>query len=66
MKTSTLKWISIVDNYKRTSSLEVSGNKIIVVGGLPHGSEIQPKSKEDADNLIEWLENWKKSATESE
>lgn len=50
----------------RVSSLQIGGtardnDKIFILGGLTHGSVIEPKSPADADKLIAWLKNWKKN-----
>ena len=55
---TTLQWVSIVDDTGRTSSLEVGGNVVRVVGNLPHNTEIVPKSESDARRLVAWLEQW--------
>ena len=39
-----------------TSSLEIRGKELVVVGILPHLSTITPASKEDADKLRSWLD----------
>ncbi len=54
------KFITILDNTGRQSSLEVSSNKTIeVVGGLSHCLKFAPLTNQDADNLIAWLQQWK-------
>ena len=55
---TTLQWVSIVDDTGRTSSLEVGGNVVRVVGELPHNAAFVPKSEADARRLIAWLERW--------
>ena len=61
---TTLQWVSIVDDTGRTSSLEVSGDVVCVVGVLPHNTVFVPKSEADARRLIAWLERWiEKEAT---
>ena len=54
------KFISIVGENGRVSSLEISGERIKVVGGLYHCDNIEPQTIQDADALIEWLNDWKK------
>ena len=41
------------------SSLEIAYDHLVVTGVLPHGTKIAPRSIEDAENLIEWLEGWR-------
>lgn len=58
-----LEFISLIDQTDRTSSLLVDKkiNKLVVVGELPHRSEIVPKSLEDCDKLIAFLKEWRKT-----
>lgn len=51
-------FVSVTDQTGRKSSLEISGNKIEVVGVLPHCSKIEPSSTEDAEALVVWLSQW--------
>ncbi len=44
---------------EEVSSLRVKADGLIVVGELPHGIEIAPRSVEAADAMILWLEGWK-------
>lgn len=52
------RFSQVVDQTGRISSLEISGDKIEVVGVLPHCSQIEPNSVDDAKKLIQWLEKW--------
>jgi hypothetical protein len=55
-----LKWIDLMDTSGRASSLEISEHATIrVTGGLEHNSKIFPKTVQDANNLIAWLERWR-------
>lgn len=60
-----IDFVSIVDKTGRTSSLMVgkhySGLKMTVIGVLPHDSEIAPKTLEDCDKLIAFLQEWRKT-----
>ena len=50
------------------SSLSVSEPEhttLRVLGVIPHGSEIQPRSVEAAQELIKWLEGWILNAHEA-
>ena len=61
------KFISIFEpKTGRTSSLGVNTkeNCLDVVGNLEHYSAIQPKTINDANALIKWLEDWKKNLSE--
>lgn len=51
-------FVSVTDETGRASSLEISRDKIKVVGVLPHCSHIVPSSVEDAVALKNWLEDW--------
>lgn len=48
----------------RVSSLTIYGKRddgtMRVTGGLEHMAGIAPRSNEDADKLIAWLEDWKR------
>lgn len=52
------KFVTVTDQTGRNSSLEISGNRIKVVGVLYHCSEIVPASAKDALELKNWLEKW--------
>lgn len=53
------KYVSIIDDTGRTSSLDVTfTDTFTVVGVLPHNSEIQPASIKDAEKFIKWLKNY--------
>ena len=53
------QYISIVDSNNRTSTLDLGyDSEITVIGVLPHGSIIQPKTVKDAQKLIVWLNKW--------
>jgi len=60
-----LLFIDLIDETGRVSSLGVYGKKkqddltITVIGGLSHGLDFAPKSIDDANRLIAWLEEWK-------
>lgn len=58
-----LEFISLIDQTGRTSSLlaDKKINKLVVVGGLPHCSEIIPNSIDDCDKLIKFLQEWRKT-----
>lgn len=47
----------------RISSLAITDKHsgLEVVGVLPHNYVFEPASIEDADKMIEWLQNWKKN-----
>ena len=48
--------------FSDTSSLEVLADKPLrVVGGLPHGTSFEPLTIDDAQALIDWLEDWKQA-----
>jgi len=49
--------VSIED--RRTSTLVMEDDFLQVMGELPHGYRFSPKTREDANKMIEWLENWK-------
>ncbi len=60
------KWIGIYRKTDRAShvppdatSLQVGPYSLGVVGVLPHGAKIWPRTIRDADQLIQWLEKWK-------
>jgi len=40
------------------SSLECNYDHLRVVGVLPHGTKIAPRSIRDAEHFIEWLKDW--------
>lgn len=68
MKTLPLQFIDLLEPATgRTSSLSVYGarkeysDKLGITGGLSHGSQVVPNSKEDAEKLIAWLTDWKTS-----
>jgi hypothetical protein len=55
-----LKWIDLKRG-EGVSSLEISPKRpgvLTVVGNLPHGIEIAPRSPKAARELIAWLECW--------
>jgi hypothetical protein len=55
-----LKWIDLMDTKGRASSLEISDQATIrITGGLEHNSRIFPKTVQDANHLIAWLEVWR-------
>ena len=50
----------------RTSSLSIYGkqkdsDKLRITGGLMHRDKIVPNTVQDADKLILWLQEWKKT-----
>lgn len=49
------KFISIVDHTERTSTLSMEKDGLQVIGGLPHCTVFNPKTKEDAIKLIKYL-----------
>ena len=51
-------FVTVTDETGRNSSLEISGDKIHVVGVLPHCSKIVPATVKDALTLKNWLEKW--------
>jgi len=52
-------FISIVDEIGRTSCIEiVNEDVLVVVGVLKHNTEFAPKTVEDAEKLIDWLETF--------
>lgn len=56
-----MKYISVIDDTGRKSSLEISGDSIEVIGVLPHNSKIVPASIDDAIALRDWLTDYIKS-----
>lgn len=61
---SALNWIDVIEpKTGRTSALAIGGRDdnglLTVTGVLPHGTQIEPKTRADADKLIEWLQAWK-------
>jgi len=40
------------------SSLHICLDGLKILGVLPHGGKIEPKTIHDADTLIEWLKQW--------
>lgn len=53
------QYISIIDSNDRSSTLDLGyDGEITVIGVLPHGSIIQPKTINDAHKLIVWLNEW--------
>ena len=42
----------------RRSSIMLALNGLTVVGNLPHGYQFEPKSKKDAQALINYLQKW--------
>lgn len=54
------KYITIKGGAEKTraSSLHLSINGLKVIGNLPHGYEFVPESKEDAQALIDYLQQW--------
>lgn len=55
------KFVTIEDQNKRRSSLQILADRLVVVGILPHGSLIKPASIEDANELIAWLIQWEEA-----
>lgn len=51
--------IGIISSTRRTSTLTAHDKHLKVVGVLKHGTMVEPKTIEDADNLIQWLKDWK-------
>jgi hypothetical protein len=49
------KFITLIDENSRHSSLMVGEKSLIVVGVLNHGTKIRPLNNEDAQALIDWL-----------
>lgn len=69
LKGNKMKWIDIYsEKDKRSSSLLVGdlaqGQYLEVTGNLPHGYQFAPKSRDDAFNLIDWLNDWLKNNPE--
>jgi len=62
-----LDFIDLVEpSTGRTSSLAIYGkrkdsDKLRITGGLEHGDKMIPKTVQDADKLINWLLEWKKT-----
>ena len=62
-----LEFITILNvKTKRTSSMSIGGRQddpiaLTIVGNLEHSDRIVPKTTEDADRLIKWLQEWKAS-----
>jgi hypothetical protein len=54
------RFIEVIDQNGRHSSIFIEKKHLEIVGVLPHCSKIQPKTPEDADKLIVWLKEWKK------
>lgn len=50
-----LKFISLIDSAGRASSLLIQEDYLTVVGGLPHGTDMRPRTSKDAHKLISWL-----------
>lgn len=50
------KFISVIDHNGRTSTLSMEPTGLQVIGNLPHGHIINPKTKEDAAKLITFLQ----------
>ncbi len=43
------------------SSLEWSSKHpttLTIIGNLPHGAKVAPRSTEEAEQMIDWLEGW--------
>lgn len=51
--------IKIKSASNQPSSFRAYDSHLAVVGTLSHGVKIQPESIEDADKMIQWLEDWK-------
>jgi hypothetical protein len=51
-------YISVVDENDRKSTLDLQDDGIQVIGVLPHNSIIVPDTVEDAEALIDWLEDF--------
>lgn len=68
MKTKPLEFIDLLEPATgRASSLSTYGtrkeyaDKLGITGGLSHGSLVVPKTVQDADKLIQWLQDWRQS-----
>ena len=52
-------FITVTDQTGRNSSLAIdargANDKLVVIGVLPHCSEIRPSTTEDAQKLLDWL-----------
>jgi len=53
-----LKYVEITDQSGRQSSIEIGTSKLIIVGALPHCSEVRPKTIDDAIDLRNWLDRY--------
>lgn len=66
-----LQFIDIIEpGTGRASALAINGARsnralLTVTGGLEHQAAIEPRSIQDADLWIEWLQEWKKRKTEN-
>lgn len=61
-----LSFIDVTDiNTERKSSIMTGGKRdkgaLCIIGNLEHAAEIVPASRDDADKLIAWLQEWKKN-----
>lgn len=45
----------------RRSTLLIGGNKLFVLGNLPHGYTFEPTTIKDAEKLIDYLQAWLES-----
>lgn len=54
-------FITVIDETGRKSSFLVNNNKLEVIGVLPHCTKIQPANIQEANKLIKFLKEWKKS-----
>jgi hypothetical protein len=58
-----LTFIEIIDENGRVSSLSIFGNrdnkKLNVVGSLPHRAAFIPKTENDRNKLVKWLNELK-------
>lgn len=65
MKNRPLEFITLLNvKTERTSSLGIGGRQddptaLTVIGNLEHNDRIVPKTPEDAERLIQWLQEWK-------
>lgn len=54
----SLTFITLKDRNGRRSSLGISDKSpdvLRVIGALPHGTEVKPATKKDAQRLADWL-----------
>jgi hypothetical protein len=56
----TTPYIDLLGNSgdRKSHLYATSDGRLEVVGSLPHGYKLEPATKQDAEKLISYLQNW--------